>query len=754
MTHNCKYALSPTLGAILGSLLLVALNTTALAQDAPQGDTQGTDSTQGEIQGEVIVTGTRVPKSVDKIPGAIQVIGKEELAHTAAVTLDATAVLARTIPGYSESSQAMSNTGENLRGRIALRLFDGVPQGSPLREGTRNGTFTDLGIVSRIEVINGPSASEGIGATGGIINYISASPTEPGTKVQTVGRFTSQLEDDSEGWKIGVNVTHKNDNFDMLLGTSFVDRGMTYDGNGRRIGLNTSGSVADSESENLFIKLGTNFGADDNQRLQASVSRFSIEGKGNYILVDGDRATGVTNTSERGQPLGAKTEFNDFNQETLQYTHGNLLGGSLSLNVYHADQAMRFVSESGADRQDPLINNNFIFDSSGQVLEPFPLIDQSEVHANKKGLRTSYVRTFFDALEINAGIDIVEDVAQQSLALTDRVWVPPMEYTSTAPYLQVSYDIGPVTLSAGLRREDGELQVDDYTTTWFRDRKVIQGGTLAYEEDLPNFGAVVRLPAGFSAFGAYSKGFTLPNVGIPLRNQQCSNDTSETGIPFGGTQPDGCPNDPQQSVAGILDLQPVVVDNTEFGFNWRGARGSFGASYYMSDSDFGQSLTVDPVSNDFILQRRPVEIKGYEAQGEFLITDALRVTALYSHTEGKTRTTETGPLTREMGVLDINPDKIGASIRWQFNPDGDVTLGSTTLLSRDLNEGLPGEEHTDGYTLFDLGANYRIGDGLITLGIENVTDKFYILSWSQVVGFRNFWAGRGRVTSLTYTLNF
>ncbi|MGH8432879.1 MAG: TonB-dependent receptor plug domain-containing protein, partial [Solimonas sp.] len=253
-------------------------------------------SAQDPLQ-EVIVTGTRVPKAVDKIPGAITIIGEEELRHTQALTMDATAVLARTIPGYAESSQAMSNTGENLRGRIALRLFDGVPQGSPLREGTRNGTFTDLGVISRIEVINGPSASEGIGATGGIINYISTSPTEPGTNVRLTSRYTSQFEDDSEGWKLGVNVAHKRDAYDVLFAAAFIDRGMTYDGNGRRIGLNTSGSVADSEAENLFFKVGANFGADGNQRLQASFSQFNITGKGNYILVDGDRSTGETNTS-------------------------------------------------------------------------------------------------------------------------------------------------------------------------------------------------------------------------------------------------------------------------------------------------------------------------------------------------------------------------------------------------------------------------------------------------------------------------
>ena len=41
-----------------------------------------------------------------------------------------------------------------------------------------------------------------------------------------------------------------------------------------------------------------------------------------------------------------------------------------------------------------------------------------------------------------------------------------------------------------------------------------------------------------------------------------------------------------------------------------------------------------------------------------------------------------------------------------------------------------------------------------SLGIENLTDKFYILSWSQVVGFRNYWSGRGRVVTLSHSLTF
>ncbi len=60
-----------------------------------------------------------------------------------------------------------------------------------------------------------------------------------------------------------------------------------------------------------------------------------------------------------------------------------------------------------------------------------------------------------------------------------------------------------------MRREDGELQVDDYVTTWFRDRRPVEGGTLSYEENLPNFGVVWRVVPGWSMFASYSKGFTL-----------------------------------------------------------------------------------------------------------------------------------------------------------------------------------------------------------------------------------------------------
>ena len=190
---NETMKLTPVAAAI-GALILASAAGAASAQQ-PAAAAERAEDVPAERS--VIVTGTRTAKAIDKIPGAVNIISAAELATSLAVTEDATAVLARTVPGYSEPTQAMSNTGETLRGRIALRLFDGIPQTSPLRETNRSGSFTDLGVIGRIEVINGPSASEGVGAAGGIINYISKRPTKMGNEVTITSKASSQFKDDS-----------------------------------------------------------------------------------------------------------------------------------------------------------------------------------------------------------------------------------------------------------------------------------------------------------------------------------------------------------------------------------------------------------------------------------------------------------------------------------------------------------------------------------------------------------------------------
>ncbi|WP_185964985.1 TonB-dependent receptor [Glacieibacterium frigidum] len=683
---------------------------------------------------DIIVTGSRTPKAVDKIPGAITVITPAEVQRSLTITEDNTAILAKTVPGYSESNQTLNTLGETLRGRAALYLFDGIPQSTPLRDGSRNATFTDMSIVERIEVIGGASASEGIGAAGGVINYITKRATRDGLHANIGGRFGSQGRDDSEIWGIKGDVSYKGGDFDIFAAAAYVDRGATYDARGRRIGLSASSSLADTTQKNFFLKAGYEFG--ESQRIEATGNYFRLASKGNYYYVAGvrpppgtDQTTGIPDTSVRGTLLVngqdvIRTEFNEFKQAALNYSNTDLAGGSLVATLYYARQSMRFGGENTDDRQDPLI-------------APIgTLVDQSEINSKKYGLRTSYtLPEFVTGLEVRLGIDAVYDNTEQRLALTDRVLVPPLKYTSFGPYAQLSYDLGPVTFTGGIRHEDGRVKVDDYNTLFRRNRAFVEGGTLKYKNDLLNGGVIARLGGGFSVFAAYSEGFTLPNVGIPLRNI----------------------NTLGQTVEGIVDLQAVIFENKEIGANWRGSWGSFGGSYYRSYSKLGATLSVDPATLDFVLNRRPVRITGFDATAEIKPTPWLRFNGLYSYVKGVTSRSNnvTTPLDVQLGITNIAPEKLNLTATVLPMDDLSFSLGMDKTMDRTVRTGTTVTERTKGRTLFDATVGYRIeGVGTVSLAAENLFNKFYFLAFSQIDFFQNYFAGRGRTVTLSLRSDF
>lgn len=742
-----RYFARVTLGTLMTGAACLATATGAAAQTpGPQpappttaqqaasatpdaGAAQEATGTDDPDSATVIVTGNRTPRAIDKIPGAITVITPAEVQRSLAITEDNTAVLAKTVPGYSESNQTLNTLGETMRGRTALYLFDGIPQSTPLRDGSRNATFTDMSTVERIEVIGGASASEGIGAAGGVINYISRRATRDGLHANVGGRLGTQFRDDSGIWGIKGDLGYKAGDIDVFAAAAYVDRGMTYDARGRRIGLSASSSLADSTQKNFFLKVGGDLGSGGAQRLEATGSYFKLQSKGNYHYVAGSRASGLPDTAEPGPQLVGgrdllRKEYNEFIQTAVNYSHNDLFGGTFVSTLYFAKQSMRYPGDNGADRQDPLIA------PVGQ------LVDQSEIRSFKYGLRTSYAHKDFliDGFELRFGLDAVHDQTEQRLALTNRVWVPPMNYTSYGPYVQLSWDIGPVTLSGGLRHEDGRVKVDDYTTTYFRNRVAVKGGTLKYANTLPNVGAIARLGGGFSVFGSYSKGFTLPNVGIPLRNV----------------------NYPGQSVAGILDLKAVIFDNKEAGANWRGRWGSIGASYYESFSKLGASLGIDPATLDFVLIRRPVRITGIDATAELRPTEWLRFNGVYSHVKGRTTAANNvdTPVATPLGITNIPLDKLNLTATVMPTQDFSLSLGMDNTFDRTEPLASP-PDNIKGRTLFDLTAKYRVrGVGTIALGAENLFNKYYFLAFSQIDFFQNYFAGRGRTVSLTLRSDF
>jgi len=706
-------ALHPLSRAV--TLACLALSTGAMAQS------------REEPMQEVVVTATRNSKSVDKIPGAVSVISQKELEAQYLLADDPSAALATYIPGYAPSRQKMSSTGESLRGRSTLILLDGVPQTNPLRGGMREGYVADTAIVERVEVINGASAMQGMGATGGIVNYITRSPKAEGTTQSVNVRLLSQLRHDSLDWKTGYTLQHKSGDFDMLAFGSIQQRGLGYDGQGRPLGIESvQGDTMDSQGTDLFFKIGKNFGE---QRLQLTINRFRMEGDGDYKQVPAVFATGTPTSSTPGTPEGAPPR-NKVKTSSLEYRHNDLLGGSFNAQLFKQDFASLYGATDTSTFQDPAI-----------VAPPLKLFDQSEVVADKYGAKLTFVRpdTLLKGVEFTAGLDFLRDRTKQWLAHTGRTWVPTLDFTSLAPFTQLEYEYGPLTVRAGIRHEDAKLNVDTYTTLAAYGSRLVQGGERSFTKNVKNIGAVWRFNRNWSAFVSSAEGFGLPDVGLVLR----------------------AVNKPGQSVDTLFDMEPVVTRNNEIGVNWRGAKGSLGASFYDSRSKLGTALRVD-ASGIGRLDRVPTTVRGWEVSGELRAAKELSAFGSYARTMGKTATTAGAPMDVELGARAQGPDKLVAGANWQFMPKANLRLQATTLFDRDINIGRTVkttnlEEHFNGYTLVDLAGSYDSPWGKIGVGIENLGDRQYIGYYPQSASYKDtssYFAGRGRTLSVSLTRSF
>ena len=675
----------------------------------------------------VVVTATRGSKAVEKIPGAVSVITRQDIEDQLLLAEDIGQILASHVPGYAPSRQKLTSFGESMRGRNALILFDGIPQTNPLRNGAREGYFADPAVIERIEVVSGASAVQGLGATGGIINFISRRPREAGTHHTVDFKYGTQGRSDDATWKAGYLLEHKS-KFDALMYVGGIRRGVGVDGDGRRLGIeSTQGDTQDSEAVDFFGKLG--FDITPQQRLQVSLNQFRLSGEGDWRPVPGDRSTGLPTSAERGTPPG-DPPLNRVRTGSLQWTHEDLAGGVANAQLYTQDFRARYGAGVFPTFQAP------------SLAPQDTLIDQSEIVADKAGARLSWVRPDLGVrgFEFTAGLDWLSDTSEQRLAQTDRTWVPPLEFRSTAPFAQLEYELGRLTVRAGARRENARLSVDTYRTLAFYGAREVEGGERSFSEWVRNVGAVWRLGGGWSAFASYSEGFGLPDVGLVLR----------------AVKTEG------QSVDRLVDLQPIVTDNRELGLTWRGRVASFTASVYDSRSDLGSQVRVDNVTGIGSVQRVPVRVKGFEFAGEVRPARDWSLSASYAITRGKTAAAPSEPLDVELGARSQGPDKLVLAARWAFAPGAAARLQASHFASRHVNEGRTVgttqlEENFNGYTVADLSLAWASTYGDWGLGIENLLDRQYIGYYSQsnpAGTDDDFFAGRGRTFTISWRYRF
>ncbi|MCG5048531.1 TonB-dependent receptor [Pectobacterium brasiliense] len=698
--------------------LLALMPCVLIAPAYAQDDTTKKDEASGD---EMVITASRSNIQQQKAPQVVTVITKEQIEQQMQVTSDSSQILSNLLPSFSPSRQKMSGSGETFRGRAALVMIDGIPQSNPLRPTGREMHTVDYSMVERIEVIHGANATNGMGATGGVINIITRRP-ENGSFNQHVNVQTTipteKIRGETASYKTTYRVDGREDYLDYLFSIGYENQGLYLDGNNRPVGVdNTQGDTMDSRAYDLLAKVG--YWLDDYQRVQLSVNRYHIKGENNYLSVDGIRNQGIPTTSVRGTPPG-EAPHNSIWTTGFTYENHDLAGMKLSALVFNQRYEALFGATNSNTFQDPAIAPRGT------------LYEQSRSVANKYGTKLALTKDDLldDTLKVTVGFDTLYDKGKQDLYLTKRTYVPEMEYTNYSPFIQAEYQLlDRVTLHAGVRHEIAKLQVGDYQTLASNNSVTVQGGSPKFNETLYNAGIVYAATDSLSLFANYSEGFGMPDVGRALRSIRRS------GV----------------SLKNFDGFKPIVTNNVETGFRFKRDKFDFEASYYESKSKLGENVTES--GGVFLSERQRTQIRGVEVIAGYQINEQHKVNASYAHSEGKFDSNKDGKVDKKFNGLNIAPDRLITSWSANWNDKWSSFVQANYAFGRSFDDaGMA----FDGYLLMDAAVGYKLPYGRLNVAVANLLDKQYITYYSQagLVNDTRYFSGRGRTVTLGYSVDF
>jgi iron complex outermembrane receptor protein len=279
-------------------------------------------------------------------------------------------------------------------------LIDGVPIGTPLRDGRRDIRSLSLSVIESVEVIRGASALYGNGGAGGVINYITK-------KGGGENAFESEVG-------AQVSATHFSDSFSPFARQSAVGRlgpvnfvfdgyvestKSQFDAEGDRIrpSPNAQGGLADSLIYNVFGKLGTKFGE---HRIDGSLLYYKqVQDSDFNGVITGSTALGLkTRVFKAPRAAGSVKEGNSNFVANLVYSHGDVFGSNVRLQGYYQKYENIFSFDPG-----------FFFGGGQSII-------QSKKRGARLDINTPFSLGFIENGSILWGADYGNDETGQPLA--------------------------------------------------------------------------------------------------------------------------------------------------------------------------------------------------------------------------------------------------------------------------------------------------------------------------------------------------
>ncbi|MCL4066107.1 TonB-dependent receptor [Pseudomonas sp. GX19020] len=739
----------------LAGLLL----TTCLITIAPPARAQ---TEEPVFLGTIVVTANRSERPVSAIPGAVQVIGEDEITTQIEQGGDATSLLARLVPGFSFGNQTLSGASETFRGRSLLVMVDGVPRNTPLRDSSRTLSLIDLASVERIEVIGGASSLYGAGATGGVVNFI----TRSGANADGTARVTVDLRAKAFTTDIGasiapelsVQVDQKIGAFDYAFTLSGWQSRETFDGDGNLLPSDPmlgQGGGDHTKAANLGLRLG--YDIDDAKRIELSFEQVRLDQRPEYFT----SYTVSPVAPDLSRPYYGKPVTEDSNYLTLRYTDQDFALGKLAVTFSRNDVMKRF----SFNVFDPVVNTLVYY--SGNPADPTADYNQSELESLRNTLTVaidSPLTIFGREAGLSWGFEAGTDETRQN-AINGQAISTPLDSDSRALFAQLTLPVNDaLTLSGGIRYDHYDLTVGNFSRPrayyYFPAYRVgldlapvsVTGGEFTFEEFTGNLGFTWKLSEATQLFGGWSQGYSLTDIGSFTRRAGM-NSVAEICTAYGNDNPliagaYGC-STPGTYALSYADIgpKPQVVDTWEIGLRHEEETWNGQISAWYSTSDEG--VNFNPVTNQVSQQRE--EIWGIEAQGMYALSDATVLDGMIAYREGRVDKNGDGNVDAWIGNNRIgSPLRARLGVTQEFGNGWRARVEALHLAGRDR---APGEIDLQSVNLVNASVSKQIGPGLFSVAVENLFDKGYANPTATAT--RNVDSmGLGRTVTVGYRVSF
>ncbi len=660
-----------------------------------------------------VTSATRTETPIDETTVSVTVITREEIEEQSSVNTPVGSILAKTVPGFGQATENLTEYGQTLRGRNFLTLIDGVPQTNTLNNNYRALNSISTSAIERIEVVRGATAAYGFGAPGGLVNIITKKPTDGEIQYTAAAGLRFQPTDagESASYTTNLGASGRTGHIDYLVNGNFDKAGGSFTADGERRppdSYGTQGGTDDITSYNFLGKLG--FEREDH-RLQLSANYYDYTQDSDWAgTVSGGSI--ANNTSATPSTGDINTRRPGVENMTLNATYSNIdvAGSTVELQGYFNQNTTTFT------RTEFL---NFVY-------------NQYETESEKFGSRLTVDTPIpQDALPLNLvwGVDYIRDetVVNDIDAVST---VPDYTMNGIAPFAQLNADIGTsLKVTGGVRYEIIDVDIPTHIN---ETGNSVNGGTVDYREPLFNISASYDLLDGVAVFGGYSEGFQLGDLGRYL------NDTGFTDV-------------------SQLSSEGQTTESYEIGFRITRNGFTFEPTVFYNESDNG--VTYDENLN---IQLAPEKVYGVEVSASYALHEKVDIGGTFTWLEGRYDANGDGDYDTDLGSDRIAPHKLTTYIEarpWDFG-----SLRLQTLYSGyrnpDSNQ-FTGLQTVEEYFLVDLLGRFQVGPGTLSVGIENLFDEDYtpVLQQSysvQAYGYDDYYyvKGPGRTVALAYSVKF